>query len=215
MERPNSLTEYYERRAGEYEDMYARPHIQADLGELKGWLAEQVRHRRLLEVACGTGYWTAVAASTAQTIQATDINPGPLAIARSKGLGSHVTFTQADAYALPQYNADFDCGMANLWWSHIPKVRQHAFLTHFLSRLGKGANLVMIDNNFVPGTTQISYRDEYGNTYQTRTLRSGEQYEVLKNFPTRSDLRAALSTFWRHVCVLELRHFWAVSGQDA
>jgi demethylmenaquinone methyltransferase/2-methoxy-6-polyprenyl-1,4-benzoquinol methylase len=214
MELSSSLTEYYERRAYEYDKMYAKPEIQGDLAELKVWLAKHVCRLRLLEVACGTGYWTAVAATTAQSIQAIDINPAPLAIARSKGIGCHVKFAQADAYSFPSYDAKFDCGMAHLWWSHVPKGCQFKFLSHFVSKLAKGNKLLMIDNNFVPGITKLSRTDEYGNTYQVRTLQSGEQYEVLKNFPTRCDLEAALCNFWSNVSVIELRHFWGVSAQD-
>jgi SAM-dependent methyltransferase len=208
-----SLAEYYERRAYEYDNMYAKPEIQGDLSKLRIWLAEHVCQRQLLEVACGTGYWTAVAASTAQSIHATDINPGPLAIARSKGIGRHVKFAHADAYSLPSYDAKFDCGMAHLWWSHVPKRCQRTFLSHLMSKLVKKHKILMIDNNFVPGVTAISRTDEFGDTYQSRTLQSGERYEVLKNFPTRSDLEIVLSNYWSNVSVIELKHFWGVSAQ--
>ena len=41
---------------------------------------------------------------------ATDLNAGPLEVARSKGLGSHVRFDQADAFALPAHRQ-------RLYWS--------------------------------------------------------------------------------------------------
>ncbi|HEY6168738.1 MAG TPA: class I SAM-dependent methyltransferase, partial [Verrucomicrobiae bacterium] len=54
------LAEYYARRAGEYERIYAKPERQADLAALRARLAEAFRGRRVLEIACGTGYWTEV-----------------------------------------------------------------------------------------------------------------------------------------------------------
>ncbi len=131
----SSMTDYYQARAHEYESVYDKPERQEDLHRLRAWLAEEARGRTMLEVACGTGYWTAVAASTASAIVATDLNAGPLEIARAKGLGAHVRFDQADAFALPDYGVPFDAGMAHFWWSHVPIADQQRFLGHFASKL--------------------------------------------------------------------------------
>jgi demethylmenaquinone methyltransferase/2-methoxy-6-polyprenyl-1,4-benzoquinol methylase len=208
-----SMSAYYQARARDYEAVYHKPERQSDLAELRSWLTEETRGRTILEVACGTGYWTAVAASAAQSIHAIDLNSGPLEIARSKGLGPNVSFAQADAYALPDLGGEFDCGMAHFWWSHVPKAEQQRFLAHFASKLRKGAELLMIDNNFVAGSsTPISRTDAAGNTYQLRALPTAERHEVLKNFPSTSDIETALGTFCSKVHVLQLKHYWAVSA---
>src|SRR5262245_53097837 len=98
-----SMVGYYQARAPEFEHVYDKPERQPDLHTLRAWLAEQARGLTLLEVACGTGYWTSVAATTAKAIVATDVNPGPIEIARSKGLGPHVSFLRADAFTLGDY----------------------------------------------------------------------------------------------------------------
>jgi demethylmenaquinone methyltransferase/2-methoxy-6-polyprenyl-1,4-benzoquinol methylase len=211
-----SLQEYYRQRAQDYEAVYAKPERQCDLARLRTWLAEEVRGRTLLEVACGTGYWTAVAAASAVSIVATDVNADPLQLARSKALGAHVVFAQADAYALPHSDVAFDCGMAHFWWSHVARARQREFLSHFASRLGKGARLLMIDNNFVAGSsTPISRADAAGNTYQIRALPTGEACEVLKNFPSTSDIESALGVFCTRLQILRLKYFWAASAMLA
>src|SRR5882672_10040425 len=127
------MSDYYQARANEYESVYDKPERQDDLQRLRVWLAEEACGRSILEVACGTGYWTAVAASTASAIVATDCNPAPLEIARAKGLGAHVRFEQADAFALPDYGMAFDAGMAHFWWSHVSLADQQRFLGHFAS----------------------------------------------------------------------------------
>lgn len=208
-----SLADYYQARAHEFESVYDKPERQEDLQRLHGWLAEETRGRAVLEVACGTGYWTAVAATTASAIVATDFNPGPLEIARAKGLGSHVRFEQADAYALPDYGVPFDAGMAHFWWSHVSLADQQRFLSHFASKLRPGAKFLMIDNAHVPGSSgPISRTDAKGNTYQLRALASGAQFEVLKNFPTTGELQAALATVCTSVDVLQLTYYWALSA---
>jgi SAM-dependent methyltransferase len=183
---------YYQARAREYEAVYAKPERQRDLAQLRHWLAQRARGRTILELACGTGYWTAIAAATARYILATDLNPRPLALARAKTPGANVAFCRADAYALPLFDRRFDCGMAHFWWSHVPLNKIGAFVAHFCSRLSPGASLLMIDNRFVPGSsTPLSRRDADGNTYRTRTLSSGAQHEVIKNFPTPREIDCA------------------------
>jgi len=213
MSNRTSMTDYYQARARDYEAIYQKPERQSDLAELRSWLAKETQGCTILEVACGTAYWTAVAASAAHSIHATDFNSGPLEIARAKGLRRNVSFAQADAYALPDMGVEFDCGMAHFWWSHLPKAEQQRFLAHFASKLCKGAKLLMIDNNFVAGSsTPISRTDAAGNTYQLRALRTAEQHEVLKNFPSTSDIETAFGTFCSKVHVLQLKHYWAVSA---
>ena len=107
----------------------------------------------------------------------------------------------------------FDAGMAHFWWSHLALADQQRFLGHFAARLSPGAKLLMIDNNHVPGSSgPISRRDAQGNTYQLRTLASGAQFEVLKNFPTTGELQAALASVCTSVDVLQLTYYWALSA---
>jgi SAM-dependent methyltransferase len=208
-----SMTDYYQVRAYEYESVYDKPERQEDLFKLRSWLEEEARGRTLLEVACGTGYWTAVAATTATAIVATDLNPGPLEIARAKGLGPHVRFAEADAFALPDYGLPFDGGMAHFWWSHVPVADQGKFSSHFATKLRPSAKLLMIDNNYVAGSSApISRRDALGNTYQVRRLQTGAEYEVLKNFPTTQELQKALVGVCTTVHVLQLPYYWALSA---
>jgi hypothetical protein len=54
--------------------------------------------------------------------------------------------------------------------------------------MNRGAKVVIMDNRFVQGSnTPISRRDEFGNTYQFRSLSDGTSYEILKNFPKKED----------------------------
>jgi len=66
------LVEYYRRRAGGYESIYAKPERQADLSVLRAQIPARMAGRRVLEIACGTGYWTVLVARTAASVVATD-----------------------------------------------------------------------------------------------------------------------------------------------
>ncbi len=208
-----AMTDYYQARAKEYERVYEKPERQIELQKLKTWLQRETQERTILEVACGTGYWTAVAAPGAKFVLATDVNSGPLEIARAKNLGEHIEFLKANAYALPETRRRFDTCMAHFWWSHVEIANQSKFLTHLASRLTAGGRLLMIDNRYVEGSsTPVSHTDDDGNSYQHRRLANGAAYEVLKNFPSREDLERSLGAIATSISVTELKYYWAVSA---
>ena len=86
---PKAMKEYYARRAAEYEDIYLKADRQEDLNQLKAILSGAFSGMDVLEIACGTGYWTQFLAKTARSILATDINPGVLELAREKNHDLH------------------------------------------------------------------------------------------------------------------------------
>ena len=58
---------YYAQRAEAYERVYFKPERQADLRAMEAWLPGPFAGRRVLEVACGTGWWTAHGARDARS----------------------------------------------------------------------------------------------------------------------------------------------------
>jgi ubiquinone/menaquinone biosynthesis C-methylase UbiE len=209
------LVDYYRRRAREYEGIYAKPERQADLAFLKKYVPERLAGRRVLEVACGTGYWTVLAARTAASIIAVDAAEEPMRIAMSKDYGErNVRFELTDAYALSPLLGTFDAALASFWWSHIPLGRIAEFLASLHARLQPGARVVLVDNRYVDGSsTPISERDAEGNTYQLRRLADGSENRVLKNFPTEAELRAALAPHARDFSYRALEYYWLVEYQ--
>jgi demethylmenaquinone methyltransferase/2-methoxy-6-polyprenyl-1,4-benzoquinol methylase len=206
------LVDYYQRRAREYEAIYAKPERQTDLAVLKNLLPERLAGRRVLEVACGTGYWTVLVARTAASIVAVDAAAEPMRIAMSKNYGErNVRFELADAYALSPALGKFDAALAVFWWSHVPLSRIGEFLASLHARLEPGARVLLMDNSYVEGSsTPVSERDAEGNTYQLRPLADGSTNRVLKNFPTESELRAALAPHARDFSYRALEYYWLV-----
>jgi ubiquinone/menaquinone biosynthesis C-methylase UbiE len=209
----NDLVGYYAQRANEYERIYARPERQEDLGRLRHHLGSFFEGDHVLEVACGTGYWTEVVARSAHSIFATDITEKVLALARTKDFGgAAVEFQKADAYALPKFDGLFNAGFGAFWWSHIPKARIQEFLTSFHSRLEPGAKVAFIDNRYIEGnSTPIFRAGEDGDTYQMRTLQDGKLHKVLKNFPSPEELKTAIGDLGIHVEVTLFDYYWLLA----
>jgi SAM-dependent methyltransferase len=212
---PDELHEYYQRRAREYERIYERddPVRQAELSAVREQLQTALAGRRVLEIACGTGYWTQAYARLAERVVACDTADEPLAIAREKQLPANkVEFRVADAYAIDARPAEFDAGAAMFWLSHVPKARLGAFLMQFHAALGAGAIVVMCDNVYNPGVGgDLVAPPDSADTFKRRTLDSGEQFEVLKNYYTHEQLRELLQPVTDQLSIHFGRCYWRLT----
>jgi demethylmenaquinone methyltransferase/2-methoxy-6-polyprenyl-1,4-benzoquinol methylase len=204
------MADYYSRRASEYERIYDKPERQSELAWLRERIPEIFRARTVLEVACGTGYWTQYIARSARHVHACDINESVLEIAREKPLPpGRVTFFRADAITLQGVQADCDAAFAGFWWSHVKKSELALFVKELSLKLRPGARVAILDNSFAEGSsTPISRRDAEDNTYQMRKLASGEEYEVLKNFPSALELTEAVRPVAREAHLESLAYYW-------
>jgi SAM-dependent methyltransferase len=204
------LEKYYAKRASEYEQIYEKAERQDELEWLRGRLPALFSGRTVLEIACGTGYWTQFIARSARTVYACDINDSVLEIAREKDipLGA-VEFFKADAVSLEGVPAGCNAAFAGFWWSHVKKSGIERFVSSLAARLEPGSLVGILDNTYFEGSsTAISRRDTEGNTYQMRKVASGEEYEVLKNFPTADELRAAVAPVAREAHLESLNYYW-------
>jgi demethylmenaquinone methyltransferase/2-methoxy-6-polyprenyl-1,4-benzoquinol methylase len=209
-----NLTNYYRQRAQEYDAIYAKPEQQKDFHHLRQWLEREVSGKRVLEVACGTSYWTAVAARAAEMIVATDINESVLDIARGKSIPGIVQFIRADGYALPSFQQQFSCGMAHFWLSHVPKAQLIPFLEQFIFHLNPESTLLFIDSKYVAGYRKPASRiDDAGNAYQLRKLKDGSTFEIVKNFLSKQELFDLFNSIGGNVEYVELDYLWAIKVQ--
>jgi demethylmenaquinone methyltransferase/2-methoxy-6-polyprenyl-1,4-benzoquinol methylase len=205
------LQQYYAQRAPEYDQIYRKPERQPDLRAMEAELPPLFAGRSVLEIACGTGYWTQFIAPVAQRVLAIDSAPQTMQIARERITVGEVEFVEGDAYALPAQARGFDAAFAGFWWSHVPQARLDAFLQGLHRALCPGARIVFLDNRYVEGSsTPIGERDAEGNTYQFRPLADGSQHRVLKNFPTEAQLRERLAPHAQDLRYHAWTYYWAV-----
>jgi demethylmenaquinone methyltransferase/2-methoxy-6-polyprenyl-1,4-benzoquinol methylase len=208
-----SMAGYYALRAAYYERVYAKPERQTDLRAIEASMVESFAGRRVLEIACGTGWWTPHGGAHAAHWLATDLNPETMVIAQAKPMPVSVEFRAVDAYTLEGLRdaGRFDAAFSGCWWSHVPLARLPAWLATLHARLQPGARVRHLDNSFVSqGSTPISRRDAEGNTYQQRTLDDGSTHEVLKNFPSPEEAIAALGPRAREKRWTEYTHYWVL-----
>ena len=206
------MRRYYAERAREYDRIYAKPERQPDLRAIGRWLPGVLAGRRVLELACGTGYWTRVIAPAAASTVALDAAAETLSIARAREGCGGVRFVVGDAYRLPFAPARFDAAFAGFWYSHVPRARVDAFLRGLHRVLVPGARVVLLDNRYVPGSsTPVGAPDEQGDTWQRRVLDDGSVHRVLKNFPDDDTLRGALDALAADLRPVRWAHYWALA----
>lgn len=206
-----TLHAYYAARAPEYDRVYKKPERQHDLRAIERWLPVVVGGRAVLEIACGTGYWTQLMAGVTSALVAMDASVQMLDIARARVEPARVSFVLGDAYRLPIASRRFEAAFAGFWFSHVPRARVGEFLGELHRALAPGAKVVLLDNRFVPGSsTPIAEQDSEGNTYQVRQTECGSAHRVLKNFPSELELNDAVAGLASRVRYHEWQYFWAL-----
>ena len=208
---PSALQSYYAARASEYDRVYLKPERQSDLRQIEQWLPSVLAGAAVLEIACGTGYWTRFIAPIASAVVALDSSPETLRIAQARVVATNTRFQVGDAYALTGFGRSFSAAFAGFWFSHVPLERQREFLLGLNSALAPSARVVLLDNLYVAGSsTAIAERDGSGNTYQSRSLSDGSTHRVLKNFPSEAQLQALAETGLGESCVYRRwQYYWA------
>jgi len=173
-------------------------------------LQELAHNANVLEIACGTGYWTKTMAKTSRSIQAIDYNTSVLEIAQAKEYGNTpVTFQQEDIWKLQAPKVKYDIVFGGFIWSHIANGKLTDFLNLLRQQIKKDGVLLFIDNQYVAGSsTPISRTDKNGNSYQLRKLADGTEYEILKNFPDHPEVLAETIMIELDAVWSDLQYYW-------
>ena len=204
------LRSYYTARAPEYDQVYLKPERQSDLREIERWLPPHFAGATMLEVACGTGYWTQFIAQSAAHVVAIDASPETMRVAEHRVPKDKVQFLIGDAYNLPQHLGKFSAAFAGFWFSHVPMAKRKTFLQGLNALLMPGSSVILLDNRYVEGNSSpITGTDSDNNTYQTRQLKDGSMHRILKNFPSEPELQSLLHGIGISGVFSIWQYFWA------
>ena len=209
----DGINKYYSKRAQEYEQIYQRddPIRQSEQIKIAVEIKKIFCKKNVLEVACGTGFWTFFLSETANKIVATDNSEEVIEIAQSKSYRCPVIFQKCDAYDLPFSALSFDGGLANFWFSHISKDKIELFLDGFHRVLSNKAIVFIADNVFNEGIggKLVRYRGNE-NTYKIRFLENGDKYKILKNYYSEKELVNIFSRYGDPLNIYFGNYFWYI-----
>lgn len=185
-----SQADYYRRRAGEY-DATAYGDLQTATARIARLVAEMRPGGKVLEIACGTGLWTAALAGTADMVTALDVAPETVAIARERITADNVRFEVADVFSW-NTEARFDVVFFSAWLSHVPTDRFEQFWRLLRGLLAEDGRVLFVDEpvdvrdkeTYLPGSDEIV----------ERRLEDGSTHRIVKNFVDPRQLEQRLRT---------------------
>ncbi|MBC7453291.1 MAG: class I SAM-dependent methyltransferase [Massilia sp.] len=204
--------QFYAKSASNHDRVYDKSERLHDLAAMRTHVADALRGHVVLELACGTGYWTSIIAASADSVVATDINAEMIALAKLRALpADKVTLRVADANALPEDIGSFTAVFIGFWWSHVKRETQERFLAQLRAKLGD-ILIVLLDDAYVEGSSDtVARTDMEGNTYQIRVAPDGERYEIPKTYPSDSALRKKLASSVREIRIVRTEFYWMLT----
>lgn len=195
---------YYRARAGEYDrtvlgdsteaDNNSADQFHGDLGIARDLLLQQGPSGSTLELACGTGIWTAVLQSISEHVTAIDASPEMLEIVRAKLGSSNITYRQADLFNWWP-DKQYDLVFFSFFLSHVPPDRLDSFLVAVAAAVAPNGKMIIIDQ-YAP--TAADSQVAKGDIYAERPLLDGRTFTIVKVFYSLDLLREKLSRLGLH-----------------
>jgi demethylmenaquinone methyltransferase/2-methoxy-6-polyprenyl-1,4-benzoquinol methylase len=167
-----AMLQYYDQRAPEYDQWYLRlgrydtPDLNdqwfqdlCHLARLVAEFAASYADQPVLELACGTGFWSALAARSCRLI-ATDPAPGMLGQTRSRLHAARASagLVRADAYRLPFAPQSFAAAFAGFFISHVPPACLDPLFADLARVVRRGADLVSGDVGLFVGGERLAFQ---------------------------------------------------------
>ena len=198
----DELVPYYEARAAEYDDWYLRRGRYAhgvvqdmawemELSAATTWLDGLPLAGEIVEIAAGTGWWTALLAAKGD-LHAYDAAGATLDRARTRlvahGLRAHLH--ARDAWAAP--DRAVDALFTGFWLSHVPRPRLAEFLAIARAWLRHGGIYAAIDSQPDPASGTVDRLPPPAPDLARRRLADGREFTIPKVLYRSDELADAL-----------------------
>lgn len=185
--------EYYRERASEYDEWFLRQgrydqgaeHTEQwfkEVADLQTILAQLAPLGNVLELACGTGWWTEHLLNYADSLTAVDASLEVMALNKERSKSSKVKYVQADIFEW-QSEQTFDFIFFSFWLSHVPPERFEAFWQRVQNALAPNGRVFLIDSvHKKEATSKDQELPPQDATVAKRKLKDGREFEIVKIF---------------------------------
>jgi SAM-dependent methyltransferase len=219
--------DYYRARAPEYDRMLERagaywgterdpPLSEADDRErlvVEAALGRLAPFGDVLEIACGTGWWTQRLAALSGSVTALDSSPEMLEANSRRADSPKVRRILADVFSW-RPERRYDLAFFSFWLSHVPPYRFAEFWTLVGDSLAEGGRVFFVDEMRVSVMDEFEERldDERGTTI--RTLEDGRRFKMVKIYYAPADLAGRLRALgWQaEVTPVGDRYYYGVAS---
>jgi SAM-dependent methyltransferase len=193
--------EYYEQRAGEYDDWWLRrgrydqgpeenARWAAEGGEVRAALDRLDVQGDVLELAPGTGQWSRLLLPRCETLTLVDGSPAMLAH-NPAAADRRSRAVVADLFEWTT-DARFDVVAFGFWLSHVPERLLGDFLARVGTWLRPGGRLFHVDSRPYSSRVSPALVATDGDRH-TRSLADGREFAIVKVFRSPEALTAAFA----------------------
>ena len=192
---------YYDERAAEYEDAYVLgtgtasipdPEVFRREASLLAGIVERFAHGRLVDLACGTGYWLPYYAANCSSITLIDQAPRMLQECRKKiasrasahaALG-RITIVQDDVLQHSLRPRAFDSALVGFLISHLADEEEAQLFERLKTILDADGRFLILDSAWSLERARFNAKIER----QERRVNDGTRFEVYKRYLDRQDV---------------------------
>jgi SAM-dependent methyltransferase len=190
---------YYQARAPEYDEWWQRrgrfdqgaesaEEWDREVAQIAAALETFGATGDVLELAGGTGWWTAHLARTAGHLTVIDSSPESLELNRKRVGRPDVEYVVDDLFTWQPLRT-YDVVFFSLWLSHVPRSRFRGFWSFVRSCVAPRGRVFLIDNRIEsPGPNVI----RRGPDLELRRVHDGREFQVIEVFYEPDELRSLL-----------------------
>lgn len=194
---------YYRVRAAEY-DATSYGAVSAERASVPAIVDRLGISGDVIELACGTGIWTAELSRHARTLTALDGAPEMLALARQR-VSPAVRLEQVDLFNWTP-ESSWDLVFFAAWLSHVPADRFADFWSRVDAALRPDGRVVALDELPARARHENRTRGEIA----VRTLQDGTKHEIVKVFWEPDALVNRLTALGWRAEVTPVEHGWFI-----
>ena len=190
---------YYKARAAEYDEWWQRrgrfdrgpesaEEWDREVAQVAAALDTFGARGDVLELAGGTGWWTAHLARTAGHLTVIDSSPESLELNRKRVGRPDVDYLVADLITW-QPPRTYEVVFFSFWLSHVPRSRFSGFWSFVRSCLAPGGRVFLIDNRSESPDPYVIRRDS---DLEIRRVHDGREFQVVEVFYEPQELQSLL-----------------------
>ncbi|MBI3395347.1 MAG: class I SAM-dependent methyltransferase [Spirochaetia bacterium] len=190
----HDLREYYSKVARDHDQVYADTRLHSHIAPAMDPVSVALAGRDVLDIGCGTGYWTQEIARVADRVHAVDYCLDMVRRAEKRTYACPVRITLDNALTLDRVSSRHSGAFLGFFWRHIPRILVRTFLETLHERLVPGGVVVIMDSGPGRFPRKIEGASERDQFYR-KELPDGSVYDVIHNVPSQAELRAFVSEY--------------------
>jgi len=193
----HSMLRYYDERASEYEEAYVLgtgtasipdPEVFRREASLLRRIVEHFARGRLVDLACGTGYWLPSYVAGCSSVTLIDQAPRMLQECRKKIASldalDRITIVQDDVLEHSFRPRAFDSALVGFLISHLTDEEEQQLFERLKTMLDTDGRFLILDSAWSPERARFNRKTER----QERRLNDGSRFEIYKRYIDRQDV---------------------------